>query len=437
MSSVEDYARPNPVHENRSGLIGKGVDRYEGKLKVSGTAPYAYEVETPSPPAYGVMVPAEIARGRMTAIETAAAEAAPGVLLVWTHLNAPAQAPAGTRRNPKSQAFSEPALVSDRVLYFGQPIAFVLADTLENAQAAAKLVRAAYQSEPAAFDLRADLIGLEPPPGEDDLEIGDFESAYAAAPVKVDDVWATPIQNHVQMEPSATTAWWEGGKLTVHGSLQMVRRAVHGLAETLMIDEADIHLLTRYVGGGFGGKAQQYEDMTLACLASRAAGRPVRVAYSRQHMFHGTIHRPATIQRVRLGATEDGRLTAMGLEAVTHSAREKVFTEHAANFSKNLYAAPNRLTGHRLAWLDLPPGGAMRAPGEASGMLSLECAMDELAEKVGLDPLELRLRNEPTVDPTDGRPFSKRQLVRCLNEGAQTFGWSRRNPTPGQVRDGR
>ncbi|HEY8616496.1 xanthine dehydrogenase family protein molybdopterin-binding subunit [Phenylobacterium sp.] len=437
MSSVADWEAPNPVKENRSGLIGKPVDRYEGPLKVTGTAPYAYEVEPPAAPVYGIMVPAAIARGRIVEVDTAEAEAAPGVHLVWTHRNAPEQGERGARVHPRSTAPARPALENDRVAYFGQPVAFVLADTLENAQAAADLVRIAYAEEPPEADFRASLDRAMDPPGEEDVRVGDFEAAFAAAPVKVDDTWFTPVQNHCQMEPCATTAWWDGPTCVVHTSVQMVKPAQHGLAETLKIGRDDVRLLTRYIGGGFGGKGQTYDELTLAALGARALGRPVKVAFSRQHMMHGTIHRPATLQRVQLGATADGKLTAMSLMTVTHCHREGHFVEHASNFARSLYAAPNRLTGHRLVKLDLPGAGPMRAPGEASGMLSLEAAMDELAEKLGLDPVELRIRNEPEVDPETGKPFSVRQLVRCLREGAQLFGWDRRMPQPGRVRDGR
>jgi xanthine dehydrogenase YagR molybdenum-binding subunit len=437
MSSVKEWAAPNPITENRSGLIGKGVDRYEGKLKVTGTAAYAYEVEPPSPAAYGYLVEATIPRGRITAIDTAAAEASPGVHLVWTHLNVPAQARRGERANPRSQRASNPAMGSDRVEFYGQTIAFVLADTLENARAAAELIKVEYAAETAVVDFRASLDQADLPPGEEDVHIGDFPGAYAKAPVTIDETYFSPIQNHVQMEPCATTAWWDGDKVTVHTSIQMVKGGQHALAETLAIPSDRVHLFTRYVGGGFGGKGQSYDDLTLAALGAKAIGAPVKVAYTRQQMMHGTIHRPAVQMRVRLGAEPDGRLTAFSVEAVTHCARNAIFTEHAANFSRNLYAAPNRLTGHKLVKMDLPGAGPMRAPGEASGMLSLECAMDELAEKLGIDPIELRLRNEPDVDPETGKPFSIRQLVQCLNVGAQRFGWDRRNPKPGQVRDGR
>jgi xanthine dehydrogenase YagR molybdenum-binding subunit len=437
MSSVNDWAAPNPVKENRSGIFGRGVPRYEGPLKVTGTAPYAYEVQPPESPVYGVMVGASIAAGRIVEADIAEAERAPGVLLVWTHRNVPHQPPRGTRKHPRSTAGSKPALESDRVTHFGQPVAFVVADTLENAVAAAALVRLAYDAAPPDVDFPGRSADAGHPPGESDVEIGDFEAGFAASPVRLDQTWTTPIQNHCQMEPCASLAWWQGERCIAHTSVQMVKPAQHGLAETLGIDRDAVHLMTRYIGGGFGGKGQTYDDLTLAALAARALGRPVKVAFTRQQMMHGTIHRPATIQRVRLGADHDGRLNAMSLITWTHCHRDGAFTEHSSNFARALYAAPNRLTGHRLVKLDLPGAGPMRSPGEASGTLSLECAMDELAETLGIDPVELRIRNEPPADPENGRPFSQRQLVRCLKEGAQLFGWDRRLPTPGQVRDGR
>ncbi|HEX3700808.1 MAG TPA: xanthine dehydrogenase family protein molybdopterin-binding subunit [Phenylobacterium sp.] len=438
MSSVTDWeATPNPVKENRAGIIGKAVDRYEGPLKVSGTAAYAYEIEPPSPPAYGVLISAPIAKGRITAVDTAEAEASPGVLVVWTYRNVPKQGARPARYDFFTPS-PRPALESDQVYYFGQQVGLVVADTLENAQAAAALVRLTFEDEAKAVAFADHYGEAVQPPGESDVEIGAFEEAFAAAPVKVDDIWRTPLQNHCQMEPCATTAWWEAdGKLTVHTSVQMVRFAQNSLAETLMMPHRDVRLLTRYVGGGFGGKGSFYEDLVLASLAARELARPVKIALTRQQMMHGTVHRPATEQRVRLGATPDGKLTAMSLMTITHCDRRGNFTEHASNFARNLYAAPNRLTGHRLVRLDLPVASAMRAPGEASGTLSLEVAMDELAEKLGMDPVELRILNEPPADPETGKPFSIRQLVRCMKEGAQLFGWDRRNPRPGQVRDGR
>ncbi|MDP3382892.1 MAG: molybdopterin-dependent oxidoreductase, partial [Phenylobacterium sp.] len=347
MSSVKDWAAPTPISENRSGLIGKGVDRYEGRLKVTGTAPFAYEVEAPSPPAYGVLIASPIAKGVVSSADISAAQAAPGVRLVWTPHNVPAQGERGAKINPRSQRGSNPALAA-KIEHFGQHVGFVVADTLENAKAAAALVRFDYAAEPADLIFEDNLDAADQPEGEEDVRIGDFEAAFAGAPVRLDETYVSPLQNHAQMEPCATTAWWDGDNVTVHTSIQMVKGGQHTLAETLMIPSTQVRLLTRYIGGGFGGKGQSYDDLTLAALAARELGHPVKVAYTRQQMFQATIHRPAVHMRVRLGAQADGRLDAFALEAVTHCRREAPFTEHAANFARSLYAAPNRLTGHRL-----------------------------------------------------------------------------------------
>ncbi|HTX50520.1 MAG TPA: xanthine dehydrogenase family protein molybdopterin-binding subunit [Caulobacteraceae bacterium] len=436
MSSIADYARPNPITRNRSGLIGRAVDRYEGPLKVSGTAPYANEVETPSPPAYGVLVGAEIGCGELTAVDDAAARAAPGVHLVWHPFNQPpGQGRKGAKTYVQSQAAAEPVFATPKVGYFGQPVALVVADTFEAATHAAHLVSIRYAD--AGGEYLFDPARAGPARGDVDSRVGDFEAAFAAAPIQLDETYSTPIQNHCQMEPCATTAWWEGDTVVVHASVQMIKQPQHLLAETLMIDRRNVHLLSRYIGGGFGGKGSVYEDFALAALAARALGRPVKIALTRQQMFNATVHRPATVQRVRLGATPDGRLAAFALEATTHCARGEPFLERAAAFSRSLYAAPNRLTGHRLQLMDIAAASAMRAPGEAPGMMSLEAAMDELADRLGLDPIELRVRNEPDQHPETGHPFSVRQLVECMRDGARRFGWETRNPKPGQVRDGR
>jgi xanthine dehydrogenase YagR molybdenum-binding subunit len=437
MSSIADYALPNPINQNRSGVIGRAVDRYEGPLKVSGTAPYAYEARTPSPPAYGVLVGATIGCGDVTAVDDAAARAAPGVKLVW-HLfdPPPGQGEAGAKAYVQSQAVADPVFMSPRVRYFGQPVALVVADTLENAAAAAALVEVSYAEDPvAAYDFEP--AAAEPRDNDPDSAVGAFEHAFAEAPIQLDETYSTPVQNHCQMEPCATTAWWEGDKVVIHTSVQMLKGPQHLVAETLQIDRRNVHLMSLYVGGGFGGKGSSYEDLACAALASRALDQPVKIALTRQQMFNATVHRPATVQRVRLGATPDGRLTALSLMAATHCNRNAPFIERAAAFSRALYAAPNRLTGHRLQLLDIAVASAMRAPGEASGMVSLEAAMDELADRLGIDPIELRIRNEPDKHPESGQPYSARQLIECMQDGAKTFGWGQRNPKPGQVRDGR
>ena len=427
--------RPNPIHENRQGHIGRAVDRYEGPLKVSGQAPYAHEVKTPSPVAYGVLIGAEIGRGEVKAVYDAAAKAASGVLLVWHPLDPPSgQAKAGAKAYAHSQSPSVPIFVTREVQFFGQPVALVVGETLEAATAAAHLIEVSYRDAEAEFAFDAE--HADPGRG-DESRIGDFEDAFGSAPVRLDATYTTPIQNHCQMEPCATTAWWEDGNLVVHASVQMIKGPQHMLAETLQIDRSKVRLLSRYIGGGFGGKGSTYEDVALAALASRHLKRPVKIALTRQQMFNATTHRPATVQRVRLGATPDGKLAALALESASHCARNDPFVERAAGFARSLYAAPNRLTAHRVQLMDIAVASAMRAPGEAVGMLSLEAAMDELAEKLGLDPIELRIRNEPDRHPETGQPFSVRQLIACMKDGAAKFGWEKRNPTPGQVRDGR
>ncbi len=433
--SIAEYAKPNPINQNRSGVIGKAVDRYEGPLKVSGQAPYAYEIETPTPPAYGYMVGAEIACGRVTAVDDAAALKSPGVKLIWHPFRTPKQGVRGERLNQGSQAAADPVFADDKVRFFGQLVAFVAADTWENARAAAELINITYEGGPGD-NVFTEAKGVMPR-GAEESRTGAFEVGFDNSPVKIDRTYTTPVQNHCQMEPCASTAWFENGKLIAHTSNQSLKRPQHLLAETLQIGKDDVRVLSRYIGGGFGGKGPSYEDLTLAALACRDLGMPVKVAFTRQQMMSASIHRPATIQRVRLGANPDGRLNAMGLESVSHCAREDGFVENAPGFASALYAAPHRLRAAKRVNLDLPVAGAMRAPGEAVGMLSLECAMDELAEQLNLDPIELRLRNEPESHPETGAPFSARQLVECMTDGAQRFGWSARQAQPRMTREGR
>ena len=431
----------SPLDDNRQGLIGQPLDRVDGRLKVTGRAPYAYEVQEFGRPAYGFLVEAAVARGRVLSVDTAEAEHAPGVLLVMTHRNAPKQAPFGPMDKPDRYARARPQLGDDQVQYRGEPVAFVVAERFEQARDAAQRIRVRYERERGEFELKRHLDKGEKPPAhegrEPDTAQGDFEPAFAGAAVKIDTTYTTPVHIHAQMEPHAALAAWQGDRVVVHCSSQLLESAQKCLAATLQIPEDKVRILSRYIGGGFGGKLPIHGDVILAALAARELKRPVKVALTRQQMFHVTTHRSDTVQRVRLGASTDGRLVAIAHEAWSHSARFDDFYESAAQQTRSLYAAPHRLTRHRRVPLDLPVSDSTRAPGEAVGLLALEVAMDELAEALKLDPIELRLRNEPAEDPEKHIPFSTRQLVRCLQEGAQRFGWSRRRPQPRQVVQGR
>jgi xanthine dehydrogenase YagR molybdenum-binding subunit len=425
---------PN-VLDAHDGIVGKPLDRVDGRLKVTGGAVYAYEVMQWPATAYGFVVEASIGKGRIKAIDLALAEKAPGVLLVLTHRNAP---PQGKGTGQHQQA--HPVLTSPEVSYYGEPVAFVVAETFEQARAAAYLVRVTYDRSPGTFGLHDGLKDARIPTGGNDpadTAVGDFAIALAAAPVQLDVTYTTPLQSHAMMEPHATLARWDGDRLTLHTSNQMLSQGRKAVATTLKIPEEKVRLISPYIGGGFGGKLWVNADAILAAIAARQLNRPVKVALTRQQVFHVTTHRSDTIQRIRLGTDRDGKILAIGHDSVSGNYRTQNQFEGAAVQTRTLYAGANRQTRHRLAALDIPVASSMRAPGESVGLLALECAMDEMAEKLKLDPIEFRIRNEPSEDPEKHIPYSSRHLIACLQEGARRFGWNKRNPKPGQVQDGR
>jgi xanthine dehydrogenase YagR molybdenum-binding subunit len=425
----------NALDDNAQGVVGKPLDRVDGRLKVTGGARYAYEFQQGPTTTYGYVVEASIGKGRIKSIDTRAAERAPGVVLVLTHRNAPAQ---GTGNHHEAH----PVLTSPDVSYYGEPIAFVVAETFEQARAAAYLVRVDYDRLPGKYALRDNLAQARAPrvdadAVQPDTAVGDFAAAFAAAPVQLDVTYTTPLQSHLMMEPHATLAMWDGDKLTLHTANQMLNQGQAAVARTLKIPPENVRLVSPFIGGGFGAKLWVNADAILAAIAARQLKRPVKTALTRQQVFHVTTHRSDTIQRIRLGTDPDGRILAIGHDVFSGNLPSEQTFEGAAIQTRTLYAGANRLTRHRLAPLDIPVASSMRAPGEAVGMLALECAMDELAEKLDLDPIELRARNEPTVDPEKHIPYSSRHLIACLQEGARRFGWDRRNPKPSQVRDER
>jgi xanthine dehydrogenase YagR molybdenum-binding subunit len=431
----------NAIDENRQGLIGKPLDRVDGRLKVTGKAPYAHEVVEGGNAAYGFIVEATIAKGTVASIDTEAAGRSPGVMLVMTHKNSPVQGAWGPIDAKDRYARASPQLANNRVEHYGQAVAFVVAKSFEQARSAARLVKITYAQLKPESELKPNMAKAEKPDDQfgqkTDSIVGDFDSAFASAEIKVDSTFTTPAHIHAQMEPHATVAYWQGGQVIIHCSSQLLMSAKNAVANTLKISPSKVRIVSRYVGGGFGGKLPIYGDVMLSAMASKQLGIPVKTALTRQQMFHLTTHRSDTIQRLRLGATTDGKLTAIAHETWSHSARFDNFFENASMQTRTLYAAPHRLTTHRSVKLDLPISDSTRAPGESVGMLALEQAMDELAEKLKLDSIEFRVRNEPAMDPELKIPFSTRQLVACMREGAAKFGWAKRSATTGAVSDGR
>ncbi|MBR0650168.1 xanthine dehydrogenase family protein molybdopterin-binding subunit [Roseomonas terrae] len=426
-------ASDNPI--DRLKVVGQPVDRIDGPRKTTGTAPYAYERHEVVPnQAYGHVLGAGIAKGRITAIDASAAKAAPGVLAVVTTLDMP--------RLEKGVTNTASLFGGPDIQHYHQAIAVVVAESFEQARDAAAMIRVGYAPQRGRFDLTAEAPKAElasadsgAPPQED--RVGDFEGAFAQAAIRLDETYSTPDQSHAMMEPHATIAAWEGEKLTIWTSNQMIAWGKRDLARTLGLPAENVRVDSPFVGGGFGGKLFLRADAVLAALGARAAGRPVKVALTRPLMANNTTHRPATIQHIRIGAAPDGRITAIAHVSLSGDL-EDGGPETAVAQTKLLYAGRNRLTALRLAVLDLPEGNAMRAPGEAPGLMALEVAMDEMAERLGMDPIEFRVVNDTQVDPDDpDRPFSQRQLIECLRHGAQRFDWSRRAATPGQRREGR
>jgi xanthine dehydrogenase YagR molybdenum-binding subunit len=420
---------------DRQAVVGQPHVRVEGPLKVTGTARYAAEHHDVGPNlAYGYILGAAIAKGRITGIDLKAARAAPGVITIVTYETA--------GRVGGSNFFIHRMLAGPAVDHYHQPVAVVVAETFEQARAAAALVAVRYRREQGAFDLAAIKdsapIGPEAPfGGPANNAVGDFDGAFAAAPVTVDETYTVPDQAHAMMEPHATIARWDGDKLTCWTSIQQIVAGERDVGKILGMPKEDIHLISPYIGGGFGGKWTAHGDLVLAAVAARLARRPVKIALQRPLMFNNTTHRAKTIQRVRLGANRDGRITAIGHDSWSGNLPGGG-AEAAPIGTRDLYAGENRLLRRHLAVLDLMEANAMRAPGEAPGMMALEIAMDELAEKLGMDPVELRVINDAQADPEKPeRPFSTRALVECLRTGAERFGWKDRPPAPASRRDGR
>ncbi|GCB05335.1 xanthine dehydrogenase family protein molybdopterin-binding subunit [Ralstonia sp. SET104] len=419
--------------------VGQPLDRTDGLLKVTGQARYSAESQVPRL-VHAVLVQSTVPAGRIGRVDTHVAQAMPGVLLVMTHENAP-RLPNGGKpalEPPAGRVLS--LLQDDQVHYNGQPVALVVGDTLEHAQAAARMVRLEVVPQPARLDFetaRADAHS----PGKvqtqsADTTRGDMAAGMAQAARRIEAVYGTPMETHNPMEPHATIAVWDGDALTLYDSTQYVSGVRRTVAKTLGLSPEKLRVVCPFVGGGFGCKGSVWSHVVLAAMAARQVGQPVKLVLERPQMFGPVGGRPRTEQRIALGATRDGRFTAISHDSLTTTSMIEDWTEPCAIVTRMLYDTPNQKTTHRLARLNVGTPTFQRAPGEATGTFALEVALDEMACALGIDPVELRLRNDAAQDPERHIPWSSKSLAACYRAGAERFGWGRRNPQPGSMREG-
>jgi xanthine dehydrogenase YagR molybdenum-binding subunit len=429
---------PDPLIQHKHGLIGSAVSRLDGPLKVQGAARFAAEFPLDRM-VYAALAYSTVAKGRIATLDTAAAEAAPGVVLVMTYRNAPRMAPTPSfGSKPKAVGSDDlPSMQDERIHWNGEPIAVVLADTQEQADHATSLIRATYEVEPAVTAFAAAKADLKPGTFQGEpllVEIGDVDAALAAAAVVVDATYTTPRHNHNAIELHAATVAWQGDDLVIHDASQCVAHTAWTVAQVFGLDECQVHVTSPYVGGGFGGKTL-WRHQLLAAAAAKLAGRPVRITLSREGVYRVVGGRTVTEQRVAIGAQADG-----GFDAILHTGAVAMtphnnMPEPFIVATRSAYAAKNFKLDVHYGELDMLANTFMRAPGEAVGTFALESAVDEMAVALGLDPIELRVRNEPDRDPTSGTPFSSRNIVEAYRTGAERFGWHQRQ-APGTRREG-
>ncbi|MFP1625180.1 xanthine dehydrogenase family protein molybdopterin-binding subunit [Streptomyces sp. 5K101] len=414
-------------------IVGAGMDRVDAPLKVTGAAQYPNDFSFPGM-AHAALVGSTIAAGRIRGIDVAEALAAPGVLTVITHRNAPK-----LERGPMTLLGGSPPapLQDDRVLHYGQHIAIVVAESAEEARHAARLVRVEYEATEAVLDVddpRAEIV--ENPWGLD-TQRGDVGAGFAQADVVVEGTYTTPDNTNNPLGLMTTVASWRGDALTVHDSTQWPHNVRTSLATIFKVPESGIRVLAPFVGGGFGAGLRVWSHVILTVLAAREVKRPVKLVLTRPEMFTSVGHRPNSVQQIKIGATRDGDLVAIEHHGISSVAMEDDDYEPVSFGSAVSYACPNVLTRDRQARLNIPCPGSMRAPAEGQGSFALESAIDEVAHAIGMDPLEIRLRNYAEENPVLGLPWSSKALRECYLEGAERFGWSRRTPEPGSMRDGR
>jgi xanthine dehydrogenase YagR molybdenum-binding subunit len=430
------------ANQNNNQAVGKPMNRVDGRLKVTGAARYSAEFPQDKL-AYAVLIGSTIARGNIKSIDISAAEKLPGVLAILTHLNATKFVAMPGMMQGGAAAENRIPLQDGNIHHSGQYVGVAIADTLERATHAASLVRVAYEEQPPITKMERDraampkgMVGFSKPA---DTERGNLAQGLAEAEVRVDQTYTTPTEHHNPMEPHATTAVWEGEKLTVYDSTQNTFGVRATLAKAFGLPEENVRVICQFIGGAFGCKGSMWSHVPLAALAARSVNRPVKVVLTRPQMFASVGHRAQTEQQIILGAKRDGRLTALAHKGISDSCEEAIgeFVEPFTKSTHMMYATPNLQTSQRVVRVNKGKPTFMRAPGETPGMYALEAALDELAYAVKLDPIELRLRNHADADPDSSLPWSSKSLKESYQLGAEKFGWSRRNPEPRSMRDGR
>lgn len=414
------------MSENKS--VGQAVNRIDGLLKVTGTARYAtdYVLENI---AHAVIFKSTIAAGKITEIDTAEAERSAGVLAVITHKNAP-------QLNVRGGIRGGALLQSPAIEFHGQHIGLVVAETFEQARHAASLIKVSYDKADAKVDFVKHASEAVLPKDGTDATRGDVELAFQNADYKIEAVYETPVEHHNPLEPHSTIAFWEGENVTLYNGSQIINGAQGAAASTLNIKPENVRIVSPHIGGGFGSKGGQWANLVLTAVAARMVNRPVKLALTRQQMFNSVGLRQRNQQRMRVAATKDGKLTALAHETTTHCAINSEFVEPCGDCSKLLYDTPNSLISYRVVPMNIIVPTYTRGPGKSTGSFALESAIDELAYQMKMDPIEFRLKNEPEKDPSNGKPWSSRTIVQCLQEGAKAFGWEKRKIEPRQNEKG-
>jgi len=409
-------------------IVGTPVSRIDGILKVTGKADYSVDHPMKNA-AYAVLFKSTIAAGTITNIDSAEAEKSPGVLAVITHKNAP-------KLNEKGGIRGGAMLQSPEIEFYGQNIGIVVADTFEQARHAAHLIKVDYDKKSPKADFDKLASEARPPKDNHDEKWGDAKAALRTASFTIEETYSTPIEHHHPMEPHAAIAEWTGNQVTLYSSAQIINGAQHAAAATLNLTPENVRIVSPYIGGGFGSKGGQWANLVLTAVAAKVAKRPVKLALARNQMVNSVGLRQRNFQKVSLAATKEGKLTALAHEITTHCAIHTEFVEPCGDCSKIMYDTPNALITYRVVPMNVILPTYTRGPGKSTGSFALESAMDELAYKLKMDPIEFRIKNEPAKDPSNGKPWSSRKAVQCLQAGGKAFGWDKRKMEPRQNQDG-